>query len=1567
MTSINYGPYTPTQLKVVSLGIGISDETNNTLNILNNQSLIVGERIQDNFGLSNLKTYGLIVDTQGVAINTSMENRSLPYNNYAAYIDGDIRVTGNIFLDGSITCNLGLMNGTLSNNYWNMAPDGTYNNIYYGENITIGNKTAAMSNTFSVNIYQSADTNIEQAQLSLQNLQASQLRMGVIGTAYNSPIVFNTNSFSAAGGSSGGSIEFHMGRDQHYFSNVYFTEDGSTTGLPNYTSMPPPHFQIDYAGNVGINTSVNNPVSFKIRSTNAGVVSFTPITTPMSLNIEGSTYSKNMLIYDYESSAMCNVDSLYVRKIGVAFEANQVIPGTFAIGSNYTFPNSLNINKNINVYGTGNINNIVANSSIIDNASFCNDTLFNRDIIVNQSLRLRGQIFTEVFNGLSSDGSSNYGFEMIQFTPANVSYSNINVIGTGIATPGRLGVGIDPTAGANNPVNTQFAIYKTDPHIWEISMFDKSDTYTNTIKAGYIGHPFVSPSFTGGLDASLVIATPSYNDPDYSGNYEALVQNIYFFPGIDMRSIASPIVSGAVPPTLGIFNQPANITNAAIRAVGVNTYNPLSEFDVNGSITFSGNIYYNPNRTKEGNIQLAIWKTEVYNANLTPNAPSLFYTGISYIAENKNAAHVGINTTPDYLYGLIVSGNTKFIDNVYSADTYGTDRAAGFWQDNRDSATTLNNVAPPRQELAGGLVTWANAGIGVLYPKVNLEIKDNYDIGTTLQLTRGSGNSSNSSQSSIVYQGNQPYNSWTFQADHFHKHFQIGNGDNAFNNPDNVRYMWMRPTPFTNKPQIVFGGSLNVFNSSNNPDSSALLTVGGNMSVLGNVSISGQFIINGRTLVNSNIPGSTDTILNNDDVFIGGGNIQFCPGIDFKNETQSVVLGTPFATYAGPNGPIPILGNQLSKDDPDSKKMLRVYNPNNGVVASFQGTGNSSIIELVRNYGINYSSKDVLQFGLFDAADTSYYGTTFAFTDGNSKPYLSFQSLGANADKYVGIGVPFTQSPSAITHLYTEGTGDNMLRLTRAVFSLYDTTDGAPQIDFQKNYQQSSNNLVSKWQNPKSWTLKGPCASWYEKMSFIYNEPSSNNLFETVSKELFTIANNGCIGINNTRPEFSLDIINNGNTGSLRLLNTGGNASPQIIFQSGEIEDVYGSDSLRDFRMAASNSTFTFDSKDRNIHYFILDVDQNNHIGIGQAANCNFDVSINGIVNISQGLYLNGNPLFSTGNLIQNGVTINGNNIFITPNTAYPSPNGGVVINGSLPTGNLFDIQSGNNANMMVLDSAYPQAQTHIRTSNANGVQNMYRIAMSNTSYLWQYYPNCYDSLTITDDNNGFESVMHVQPTLRLTPPESIPEFDFTVDGSIILNSSNNPGLYFGNSPYNMGSISGSNANICIIPSSSQHGVGIGTYNPQSNFHVVGTSLFDGYTTFNYNTNMNANLYVYGNSYVQGNQVTGLMTANSSDIRLKKDLVKIDNALDKIKTLTGYTYSLINDLPSARRYTGLVAQEVESVLPEAILQYVPTSEKENSGDTYLSVSYGNMMGLVVEAIKDLTQQIAEIKAKINMD
>ena len=88
-----------------------------------------------------------------------------------------------------------------------------------------------------------------------------------------------------------------------------------------------------------------------------------------------------------------------------------------------------------------------------------------------------------------------------------------------------------------------------------------------------------------------------------------------------------------------------------------------------------------------------------------------------------------------------------------------------------------------------------------------------------------------------------------------------------------------------------------------------------------------------------------------------------------------------------------------------------------------------------------------------------------------------------------------------------------------------------------------------------------------------------------------------------------------------------------------------------------------------------------------------------------------------------------------------------------------------------------------------------------------------------------------------------------------------------------------------------------------------------------------------------------------SDKRVKTDIMKIDDALNKVCSINGYTYKRI-DTDDDKTHTGVLAQEVMKVLPEVV---------HGSEDTTYSVAYGNMVGLLIEAIKELKLEIDELK------
>jgi hypothetical protein len=91
-----------------------------------------------------------------------------------------------------------------------------------------------------------------------------------------------------------------------------------------------------------------------------------------------------------------------------------------------------------------------------------------------------------------------------------------------------------------------------------------------------------------------------------------------------------------------------------------------------------------------------------------------------------------------------------------------------------------------------------------------------------------------------------------------------------------------------------------------------------------------------------------------------------------------------------------------------------------------------------------------------------------------------------------------------------------------------------------------------------------------------------------------------------------------------------------------------------------------------------------------------------------------------------------------------------------------------------------------------------------------------------------------------------------------------------------------------------------------------------------------------------------------SDIRVKDDIKPIAGALDKVQNLTGVSYTR-NDIVCDDRMIGLIAQDVEKVLPEVV------STTHGELPDAKSISYDNIVALLIEAIKEQQQQIDELK------
>ena len=98
-----------------------------------------------------------------------------------------------------------------------------------------------------------------------------------------------------------------------------------------------------------------------------------------------------------------------------------------------------------------------------------------------------------------------------------------------------------------------------------------------------------------------------------------------------------------------------------------------------------------------------------------------------------------------------------------------------------------------------------------------------------------------------------------------------------------------------------------------------------------------------------------------------------------------------------------------------------------------------------------------------------------------------------------------------------------------------------------------------------------------------------------------------------------------------------------------------------------------------------------------------------------------------------------------------------------------------------------------------------------------------------------------------------------------------------------------------------------------------------------------------------------------SDERLKDNIQTIDGALDKIESLRGVTYTWNSGSREGQKDIGLIAQEVEKVLPEIV------REKEMTlidGETYKTVDYEKIIGVLIESVKELSAKVKTLEAKL---
>jgi hypothetical protein len=141
---------------------------------------------------------------------------------------------------------------------------------------------------------------------------------------------------------------------------------------------------------------------------------------------------------------------------------------------------------------------------------------------------------------------------------------------------------------------------------------------------------------------------------------------------------------------------------------------------------------------------------------------------------------------------------------------------------------------------------------------------------------------------------------------------------------------------------------------------------------------------------------------------------------------------------------------------------------------------------------------------------------------------------------------------------------------------------------------------------------------------------------------------------------------------------------------------------------------------------------------------------------------------------------------------------------------------------------------------------------------------------------------------------------------------------------------------------------GSGTNLSPSLFSETGMPL---YFMTNGSPSIKGTLSIDGNWTVTGNVVA------YSDARVKENVRVIDNALKRVRAIRGVTFTRTDMQDKTKRHVGVIAQEIEKVLPEVI---------SDNDDGMKSVAYGNITALLIEAIKELQDEVEYLRAMVDV-
>ena len=324
-------------------------------------------------------------------------------------------------------------------------------------------------------------------------------------------------------------------------------------------------------------------------------------------------------------------------------------------------------------------------------------------------------------------------------------------------------------------------------------------------------------------------------------------------------------------------------------------------------------------------------------------------------------------------------------------------------------------------------------------------------------------------------------------------------------------------------------------------------------------------------------------------------------------------------------------------------------------------------------------------------------------------------------------------------------------------------------------------------------------------------------------------------------------------------------------------------------------------------------------------------------------------------------ITCTNGGMYITPNSSTTANNVSMISSGDVGTTLSINGDGSVSASSLSLkESSTTKSWSLVHRDGSWTIPNEFILTYYNGSGWTEYFKVNPNTNRITASNAsidvGNQKILGYGATGGINPRYTdgigywdADAFSFRSTNATVarfgINSDNSLSIY-GTIMYTNGSQSSYGA--ISIQGSKNTWSGISFYDVNGNFCSTLMTRDDGFSGW-YNTTENGWL-----SYTDGSGnfvATGNVTAYS-DERLKENVSTIENALDKVSQLRGVEYTRKD---TQERGIGVIAQEVEEIIPEVISSNI---------DGYKGVAYGNLVGLLIEAIKEQKEIVAKQQTQI---